>query len=194
MRGSVMTLFCLLRGAVMLNIRVNFTIDVKKVARVASAILIVWSQVLSPAAQATPISVPKFKMAYEEKDVSVALNNVNLKVTRSGAKEALSSPYVKYFDPQTIAFLTEYASGKSMADWKCLNNLWTSESHFNPKALNMSSHAFGIAQFLPSTWGNYNLTKTPVALLQIKYGLHYIDKRYGSVCNAWTFWKKHSWY
>ncbi len=63
--------------------------------------------------------------------------------------------------------------------WLCLNKLWNSESHFNPKALNMSSHAFGIAQFLPTTWGNYKVAKTVSAKLQIQYGLRYIQKRYG---------------
>jgi len=78
--------------------------------------------------------------------------------------------------------------------------LWNSESHFNPKALNMSSHAFGIAQFLPSTWGNYKVTQTASAKLQIKYGLRYITKRYGSTddphgaCNAWKFHQKTGWY
>jgi len=194
MRESVMTLFCLLRGAAMLNIRINFAVDLKKLARVVAAILFTWSQVLTPAVQALPI-LPK-----PEKAVTVSLQYLTVTTTRSGAEKALASPYVKYFDPQTIAFLTEYAKGASITEWKCLDNLWSNESHFNPKALNMGSHAFGIAQFLPSTWGNYKVSKTPVASLQIQYGLQYIKARYGSksdpsgVCNAWSFWDKKGWY
>ena len=42
--------------------------------------------------------------------------------------------------------------------------------------------------------------KTPQARLQIKYGLRYIQMRYGSkndptgACGAWTFWQRHNWY
>jgi len=74
------------------------------------------------------------------------------------------------------------------------------ESHFNPKAKNKSSGAYGIAQFMPSTWGNYKVTKTDEAKLQIKYGLRYILKRYGDendpngACNAWKFWQENKWY
>jgi len=171
----------------MLNIRINFTVDVKKVLRMIGVAALVSTQLFTPA-NALPVQSTK------EKIVTVSLEYLTVNTTRTDAKTALASAYVKYFDAQTIAFLTEYSAGKSMTEWKCLNSLWSNESHFNPKALNMGSHAFGIAQFLPSTWGNYNVKKTAVASLQIKYGLHYIQKRYGDACNAWNFWKKHGWY
>jgi hypothetical protein len=183
-----MTLFCLLRGAEMLNIRINFAIDVKKVFRWAGAVLIVCSQLLTPAAQALPVNVSK------EKAITVSLHYLTVSTTRLDAKRALSSPYVKYFDPETVAFLTEYSKGASIAEWRCLDAIWLHESHFNPKALNMGSQAFGIAQFLPSTWGNYKVKKTSSPTLQIKYGLHYIQIRYGDACNAWKFWKANGWY
>lgn len=171
----------------MLNIRINFTVDVKKVLRVIGALTLVWTQLFNPA-HALPAASSK------EKIVTVSLDYITVKTTRTDAKKALASAYLKYFDAQTIAFLTEYSSGKSMTEWKCLNSLWSHESHFNPKALNMGSHAYGIAQFLPSTWGNYNVNKTSVAALQIKYGLRYIQVRYGDTCNAWKFWQGHGWY
>ena len=171
----------------MLNIRINFTVDVKKTVRAMVVLALVCTQVFTPA-HALPAQPSK------ERAVTVALEYINVNTTRTDAKKALASTYVKYFDAQTIAFLTEYSSGKSMTEWKCLNSLWSHESHFNPKARNMSSGAYGIAQFLPSTWGNYNVAKTPEARLQIKYGLHYIQKRYGEACNAWKFWQEHGWY
>ena len=77
----------------------------------------------------------------------------------------------------------------------CLNKLWTQESHWNPKSLNKSSGAYGIAQFLPSTWGNYNFEFKPKSpIKQIDYGLHYIAVRYGSPCAAWKHEKKNGWY
>jgi len=112
----------------------------------------------------------------------------------------LASNGSKYFDAEALAFLTTYTKGWKMSEWKCLQTLWQKESHFNPKAKNMHSGAYGIAQFLPATWGNYKVEKTAEAKLQIQYGLRYIMKRYGSekdpngACNAWGFWQKHNWY
>ena len=76
----------------------------------------------------------------------------------------------------------------------CLVKLWTQESHWNPKALNKSSGAYGIAQFLPTTWGNYNLKKTSNSMKQVEYGLHYITKRYVTSCNAWKHEQIFGWY
>ena len=77
------------------------------------------------------------------------------------------------------------------AEFACLSALWTRESHWNPKALNKSSGAFGIAQFMPSTWANYNFPYKPKdPHIQIDAGLRYILKRYGTPCKAWAFWQR----
>jgi len=175
----------------MLNIRINVNVDLKKVAVVLTTFFLFWGSLLTPA------NASDFKAEFDfvpEKSVTVHLQYETITVTRSQAKAALNSPYAQYYDVQTLAFLTEYSKGVSMAEWSCLNNIWTNESHFNPKALNKGSKAFGVAQFLPSTWGNYKVQKTSVAALQIKYGLQYIQSRYGDPCNAWKFWKAHQWY
>jgi len=78
--------------------------------------------------------------------------------------------------------------------FSCLDALWTQESHWNPKALNKSSGAYGIAQFMPETWGNYKHTKTSNPMKQIEYGLRYISVRYHSPCGAWMHEQKIGWY
>ena len=96
---------------------------------------------------------------------------------------------------ENLSFLKEpklYAkfAVNNSRQYECLNELWTHESHWNPKAANPHSTAFGIPQFLDSTWRNYNYPVRPKdPILQIKAGLRYITVRYGTPCKAWSFWK-----
>jgi hypothetical protein len=179
----------------MLNIRINFKVDLKKVGIVWATFVLVVSQLALPPTAAA-LTVP----ALAEKSVTVNLTYLKVTTTKIEAAKSVASPDAKYFDSETLAFLTTYSQGWSMKEWNCLRSIWQRESHFNPKALNMSSHAFGIAQFLPSTWGNYKVVQTAEAKLQIKYGLRYIKMRYGSVneptgaCAAWRFWQTKGWY
>lgn len=179
----------------MLNIRINFDVDLRKVGVIWLTMVLFFSHLmLPPTAEALVVPAPA------EKPVTVSLTYLKVTTTMSQAKADLASNGSKYFDAEALAFLTTYTQGWKMNEWKCLRNIWQKESHFNPKARNMSSGAYGIAQFMPSTWGNYGVTKTAEAKLQIKYGLRYIMKRYGSAsdpngaCNAWRFWQKNNWY
>ncbi|MEK9520020.1 transglycosylase SLT domain-containing protein [Streptomyces sp. NPDC087908] len=69
------------------------------------------------------------------------------------------------------------------------------ESHWNHQATNSSSGAYGLVQALPaskmssagSDW------KTNPAT-QIKWGLNYMNERYGSPNAAWAFWQANGWY
>lgn len=95
---------------------------------------------------------------------------------------------------QAIAKLLAAPYGWSTgANWNDLVALWNRESGWNAKAQNPSSTAYGIAQFLDSTWAPYG-AKTSSATLQIKYGLEYIKSRYGSPVNAWAHENSAGWY
>lgn len=86
------------------------------------------------------------------------------------------------------------ARGWTGDQWVCLNNLWTKESGWRHKAASTSG-AYGIPQALPGTkmasagsdW------KTNPAT-QIKWGLNYIDNRYGTPCSAWRHFQAKRWY
>jgi len=82
----------------------------------------------------------------------------------------------------------------SKQEFVCLDKLLTQESHWNSKARNKSSGAYGIFQFMPSTWGNYKVHKTSDPIKQINYGLHYISVRYKTPCAAWNHEQKYGWY
>ena len=98
-------------------------------------------------------------------------------------------------DPRDIAraMLAEY--GWSQSQFGCLDSLFDRESHWNPRAMNSSSGAYGIPQALPGTkmasagadW-RYNPET------QIRWGLGYIQARYGTPCGAWGHSQSHGWY
>jgi hypothetical protein len=77
--------------------------------------------------------------------------------------------------------------------WADLVSLWNQESGWRSDAQNPSSTAYGIAQFLDTTWASYG-PKTPDPVLQMKYGLEYIRDRYGSPSAAWAHEAADNWY
>jgi hypothetical protein len=84
--------------------------------------------------------------------------------------------------------------GGDSSQFSCLENLWGKESGWNPNAQNPSSSAYGIPQFLDSTWAGTGIAKTSDGYRQIDAGLIYIDSRYGSPCGAWSHSQSTGWY
>ena len=79
--------------------------------------------------------------------------------------------------------------------WTSLDQLWTHESHWNERAANPYSGAYGIPQSLPgskmaSAGGDWQTNSAT----QIAWGLSYISARYGNPCKAWAFWQSNNWY
>ncbi|WP_100448149.1 aggregation-promoting factor C-terminal-like domain-containing protein [Glycomyces xiaoerkulensis] len=76
----------------------------------------------------------------------------------------------------------------------CLEPLWTRESGWNEYAAN-SIGAYGIPQALPgskmSSEGD-DWETNPVT--QIRWGLYYIQGRYGDPCGAWEHSESNGWY
>ncbi len=90
----------------------------------------------------------------------------------------------------------EYAMSKvgSAQQFSCLENLWGKESGWNPNAQNPTSTAYGIPQFLNSTWASTGIAKTSDGYRQIDAGLIYIENRFGSPCGAWSHSQSKGWY
>jgi hypothetical protein len=84
--------------------------------------------------------------------------------------------------------------GGNASQMSCLESLWGKESGWNPNAHNPSSSAYGIPQFLDSTWAGTGIGKTSDGYRQIDAGLVYIDSRYGSPCGAWSHSRSYNWY
>ena len=70
----------------------------------------------------------------------------------------------------------------------CIDRLYQAESHWNPKAVNPSSGAYGIPQGM-SVW-----LRTATPYQQIMWGIKYCYHRYGSICGAYRHWQKNGWH
>jgi hypothetical protein len=98
-------------------------------------------------------------------------------------------------NPRGIGRIMAAERGWTGEQWTCLDLLWTKESNWKWYADNPSSSAYGIPQALPgrrmasegSDWATNPVT-------QIKWGLNYIDGRYGTPCSAWSHSKATNWY
>lgn len=68
------------------------------------------------------------------------------------------------------------------------------ESGFNNKAQNKHSTAYGMYQFLDSTWKSYGTSKTSDPIQQTEAAMAYIKARYGTPQNALRFHQQNGYY
>lgn len=99
-------------------------------------------------------------------------------------------------DPREIArqmMANKFGWGEDQ--FTCYDNIIMRESLWNPYADNPTSSAYGIPQALPGNrmasegadWATNPAT-------QIRWGLKYVQERYGTPCTAWSFKSSHGWY
>ena len=81
------------------------------------------------------------------------------------------------------------------AQYTAFSKIVEHESGWNVSATNSSSGAYGLVQALPgskmSSAGSDWKTNPKT---QIKWGLDYMNSRYGSPAGAWNFWQANGWY
>lgn len=92
---------------------------------------------------------------------------------------------------QKVATIYGWGGGQQ---WQCLVNLLNKESGFNNTAQNPTSTAYGIFQFLDTTWATVGGSKTSDPTQQSVLGMKYIQGRYGSPCGAWAHEVANNWY
>ncbi|MDG4807898.1 lytic transglycosylase domain-containing protein [Micromonospora sp. WMMD1120] len=119
------------------------------------------------------------------------------------AANAAAKPYdgpipascAEYSGNRKIGCALMIDKGFGIAEFPCLEKLWTKESGWNHKASNSSSGAYGIPQSLPGSkmasvaddWRTNPAT-------QITWGLGYIKGRYKTPCGAWTYFQNNGHY
>jgi hypothetical protein len=89
--------------------------------------------------------------------------------------------------------LSSYGWGDDQ--WGCLDSLWQKESGWSHTAMNASSGAYGIPQSLPGNkMASAGADWQTNPATQIRWGLGYIQGRYGSPCSAWAHSQAVNWY
>jgi hypothetical protein len=93
---------------------------------------------------------------------------------------------------QQLASAYGWGSG---AEWTCLDELWTRESGWQMVWNYAGSGAYGIPQALPADkMASAGADYMTDPATQIKWGLGYIQGRYGDPCTAWAHETAANWY
>jgi peptidoglycan hydrolase-like protein with peptidoglycan-binding domain len=87
--------------------------------------------------------------------------------------------------------------GWGSGQMSCLSALWGRESGWKYWVSNPNGIYRGIPQTSSRVWGAMGYSTSQYMnspAIQIKVGAKYIKNRYGSPCNAWSFWRSRHWY
>jgi hypothetical protein len=122
---------------------------------------------------------------YATLDSKVQVSAIDIRAVSLASRqiEAARTPYgAKQVALRIVR--TEYPRWNATQQ-SCLVTLWNRESHWNYKAHNYYSGAHGIAQAFPATkMESIGLDWRTNPVTQIRWGLSYIDARYGTPCKA----------
>jgi hypothetical protein len=110
------------------------------------------------------------------------------------AKLAAAAAATGNYSVSAVQAMAQSIIGNS-TQYQCFSWIVSRESGWNYRATNASSGAYGLVQALPgskmasagSDWQTNPAT-------QIKWGLNYMNNRYGSPCGAQQFWEANGWY
>ncbi|MFD5610282.1 transglycosylase SLT domain-containing protein [Kitasatospora sp. NPDC127060] len=117
---------------------------------------------------------------------------------RSKARSAMSAvdnsaPPVSV-SPGSVQDMARQIVGND-AQFQCFSQIVKRESGWDYTATNSGSGAYGLVQALPgSKMASAGADWRTNPATQIKWGVGYMNSRYGSPCGAWSFWQAHSWY
>ncbi|MFV2118329.1 transglycosylase SLT domain-containing protein [Streptomyces sp. Act-28] len=115
------------------------------------------------------------------------------RASRNAARDASSfAAQSSYSVAEVQAIARQMVPG---GQFQCFSNIVDHESSWNYRAENASSGAYGLVQALPgSKMASAGADWRTNPATQIKWGLNYMNERYGSPCGAWSFWQANHWY
>jgi hypothetical protein len=165
------------------------------IARAAARARAAAKAAAAKAAAARRAAAPKAAAAQAAAAQAAAVPAAAPSPTPSAAPVAVQAAPVTSGTAQQIAeqMLGQY--GWSASQFSCLDPLWARESGWNVYAENPGSGAYGIPQAMPgSEMASAGPDWQTSAATQIRWGLSYIQSRYGSPCGAWAHEESTGWY
>ena len=111
-----------------------------------------------------------------------------------GSLVAPTSVMAGHAYPADVQAARDYAlKALGSTQFQCLHNIGEYESHWNPRAENKRTHAYGIPQSLPGSKMGKGWRTDP--MVQVRWMIQYVSGgRYGSACNAWDHIRQTGWY
>ncbi|MGN5633681.1 transglycosylase SLT domain-containing protein [Streptomyces sp. AC154] len=131
----------------------------------------------------------KLEKERQEKERQEKADRASRSEVRSASTFAVQGSY-------SVAEIQAMARQIVPADqFQCFSNIVNHESTWNYRATNPSSGAYGLVQAYPgSKMASAGADWQTNPATQIKWGLSYMNGRYGSPCGAWSFWLQHQSY
>ncbi|MFF3329064.1 transglycosylase SLT domain-containing protein [Streptomyces sp. NPDC002888] len=148
--------------------------------------------------QAAKDAVAKQKAAKEAKDAAdqakKALQEAKERAETKTQSTRASTRDVGSFPQQSSYSVSEVqAIARQIVpagQFQCFSNIVNHESTWNYQATNPTSGAYGLVQAYPAgkmASAGADWRTNPAT--QIKWGLNYMNERYGSPCDAWGYWQ-----
>ncbi|WP_103504817.1 MULTISPECIES: transglycosylase SLT domain-containing protein [Streptomyces] len=129
----------------------------------------------------------------EQEAKEKAEREAELAATRSEARTDISPPVQSSYTKAEIQAMAKQIVGGGQ--YQCFSTIVERESGWNHTISNPSSGAYGLMQALPGTkMASAGADWQTNPATQIKWGLNYMNERYGSPCGAWEFWQANHWY
>jgi Transglycosylase SLT domain len=136
------------------------------------------------------------KAAQEAKERKEAEEAASRAAARADASTLSASASTTVKSSYSVSEIQAMARSMVPSDqFQCFSNIVDHESSWNYQAVNPSSGAYGLFQALPgSKMASVGADWQTNPTTQIKWGLNYMNDRYGSPCGAWDFWQANNWY
>ncbi|MCQ9183620.1 lytic transglycosylase domain-containing protein [Streptomyces sp. IBSBF 2953] len=137
-------------------------------------------------------AVDKAKAEKEAKEAKERAETKADTETQSASGDATFVQQGSYSASEVQAIARQIVPG---GQFQCFSNIVEHESGWNYKAVNPSSGAYGLVQAYPgSKMSSAGADWRTNPATQIKWGLNYMNVRYGSPCDAWDYWQANSSY